>query len=285
MTLDSDEVSQARQRARDAYPALLKDYPEWKILDTLVKSPDALVPDALQQMLNLAPAELASNKDKQLGDHPYHLFLSLIEIAKRTAPDDQGKLVEFVAQLQKIALVNEATGQPLRNGVYLAWTQLPALGYTAADEWQSVDPLNPRTAPDEMRHYENLIALLAQLSDAADVDYNDHLVGEMDFSFWSMHAFKEAFEPQEGQPAPTDAALRVASLWIIYAADRLWANIKHARVFGKRGDNPGTIMTRKMWDSWHRGLLAARATCNDEETIKLISRAIGRAEEASVEER
>ncbi|KAI3325415.1 hypothetical protein HD806DRAFT_447588 [Xylariaceae sp. AK1471] len=284
MTLGSDEARQARQRARDAYPALLEAYPEWKVLNALVKEPDAPVADAVQQVLSLAPAAPASDKPASLGDHPYHIFLSLIEIAKRTPPEGQAKLVEFVARLQKNELVNKATGEPLKHEGYLVWTQLPALGYTAADEWNSVDVLDPSVSPDETRHYENLIALLAQLSATADVNYEDPVVGEMDFSFWSMRAFKDAFEPREGQRASTDAALRVASLWFVHAADRLWANIKHGRVFGRRGEGPGTVMTREMWDRWQRDLVAAQATCNDEETGKLISNALRCTEKASAQD-
>ncbi|KAI0545371.1 hypothetical protein F4679DRAFT_561470 [Xylaria curta] len=284
MTLGSIQAREARQRARDAYPALLAEYPEWKILNALVKNPDASVADAVQQILSLAPLETTSDKPASLGDHPYHIFLSLIEIAKRTPPETQTKLVEFVALLQKNALVNKATGQPLKHEGYLVWAQLPTLGYTAADEWASVDTLDSSLAPDEMRHYENLIALLAQLSAAADVDYDDLVVGEMDFSFWSMRAFKDAFKPREDQLVPTNAALRVASLWFVHAAKRLWANIEHKRVFGRRGDDPGTIMTREMWDSWQHGLLVARATCNDEQTLKLINNALRCLEEASAQE-
>ncbi|KAI0400849.1 hypothetical protein F4802DRAFT_583168 [Xylaria palmicola] len=274
MTLGSKEAREARQRARDAYPTLLEGYPEWKILDALVKEPAASVTDAVQKVLGLAPAKPYLNERAPLGDHPYHTFLSLIEIAKRTPPENQTKLVEFVARLQKNVVMNEATGEPLRHEGYLVWTQLPALGYTAADEWHSLDALDEGVSSDEIRHYENLAALLAQLSAAADVDYGDPVMGEMDFSFWPTYIFKAALEREEGQPAPTDAALRVASLWFMYAADRLWANAKHGRVFGRRGDDPGTRMTREMWDRWQRGLVAAQATCNDEETRRLISSAI-----------
>ncbi|KAJ2996588.1 hypothetical protein NUW58_g923 [Xylaria curta] len=283
MTLGSHEWFQAQQRARDAYPALVEGYPEWKILNTLVENPNASVTNAVEQMLSLAPAELASERPAVLGDHPYHIFLSLIEIAKRTPPEGQAKLVQFVARLQKNALINEATGQPLRHEGYLVWTQLPALGYTAADEWGSIVVLDDSLPPDQLRHYENLIALLAQLSAAADVDYNDPVVGEMDFSFWSMRAFKEAFTPGEGHLVPTNEALRVASLWLIYATDRLWANIKYGRVFGRRGNDPGTVMTAEMWDKWQHGLSVAKTTCNDEETLGLITSALRHMEQVAMQ--
>lgn len=105
----------------------------------------------------------------------------------------------------------------------------------------------------------------------------------MDFSFWSLRAFKDAFERRDGEPAPPDAALRVACLWLVYAADRLWANITHGRVFGRRpgSDGPGTVMTREMWDAWQRGLLASRETCVNEDTRKLISDALECTRQAS----
>ena len=146
-----------------------------------------------------------------------------------------------------------------------------------------IDVLDPSTPPEEAREYENFIALLAQLSGAAEVNYESPVVEEMDFSFWSTRAFKDAFEQRsEGQPAPTDAAVRVAGLWLTYAADRLWANIKHGRVFGRRGDDdPGTVITREMWEGWQRGLLASQETCESEETRNLIGDALRRTEQAS----
>ena len=147
MVLSSEQARAARRRARAEYPAQLRAFPEWRVLDALVKSPESSVADAVERLLGLAPAAPVTadtnnnnnnNEATAFGDHAYHTFLSLVELAKRTPPGRQAPLVECVARLQKHALADPATGEPLRHDGYLVWTQLPALGYVAADEWHSI---------------------------------------------------------------------------------------------------------------------------------------------------
>lgn len=70
--------------------------------------------------------------------HPWHTFCSLIEVAKRTDHEKQAKLVEFVVSLQKVKVVNPTTGEQLKSGGQLLWTEMPTLGYTAADDWNEI---------------------------------------------------------------------------------------------------------------------------------------------------
>lgn len=103
----------------------------------------------------------------------------------------------------------------------------------------------------------------------------------MDFSFWSFGAFKEVSEQTKDQQTPMAVAVRTACIWALYAADRLWANVKHGRVFGNRGDDPGTKITHEMWDSWRQALSDAQATCTEEDTKKLINKALAEMSRAS----
>lgn len=113
-------------------------------------------------------------------------------------------------------------------------------------------------------------SLLAQLSSAADVDYTDTRVPELDFSLWSLRAFKDAFEPRN----PTDAATRTACMWLMYGSRRLWANIQHGRVFGRRGDERGVVLTKEMWDSWAESLRRLKEGCPHSGTINLMDEAL-----------
>ncbi|KAI1115950.1 hypothetical protein F5Y14DRAFT_408736 [Nemania sp. NC0429] len=274
MTLGSEEYKQAKRKARENYPALLEPYPEFKILEAVTRDHDITAAEAARRINDLSRAALASNDSESFGDHAYHIALCLIEIAKRTAPQSQAKLVESVVCLQKYSLVDEQTSDPVRQDGYLVWSELPALGYTAADEWNAVDVLDPSVSADEIRLYENFIAFLAQLTAAAPADYDNPKIGEMDFSLWSLRAFKDAFDKTGKAVAAPEAAVRVAALWVIYAAERLWANIEHGRVFGRRGTDDETVMTREMWDSWQRGFQEMRTTCSDERTGALIHDAL-----------
>lgn len=116
------------------------------------------------------------------------------------------------------------------------------------------------------------------MSSAAHADYSDSTVAEMDFSFWSMRAFKEAFEGHN-QQAPADAAVRTACMWLIYASDRLWSNILHRQVFDRRGDDAGTVMTQEMWESWEEALRGLLDSCSPG-SIGLVDRALSRMKDA-----
>ncbi|KAI1810012.1 hypothetical protein GGS20DRAFT_233256 [Poronia punctata] len=276
MGLDSKEARAARERARETYSADLTAYPEFQAINVLVQKPTtSSVTDAIQRILDLTRAA-ASAEPGLIGDHLYHTSLSVIEIAKRTAPEDQVRLVEFVVRLQKNALVN-STGKPLTHDGYRVWTDVPCLGYIAADEWNAVDVLDPQATTLATSQYENLIAFLAQLSAAAPADDDDGRIPETDFSFWSIRAFKDAFSPNTGG----EAAMRVASRWMQYAATKILANVKHERVFGKRGDDPGTVMTTEMWDTWRDGFLTAQDIDWDEATGQGVSHALGCMDEAA----
>lgn len=130
-----------------------------------------------------------------------------------------------------------------------------------------------------LQRYENFIALLAQISAAYGVDYDEYKVSDMDFSYWSMRAFKEAFTDQY-EDKPTNSTVRTACMWLIHASDRLWSNITHRRVFDKRGDNPGVILTQEMWESWEQGLLRVRDTCSTD-TIEMVDRALSSMKDAN----
>lgn len=112
--------------------------PLYRVLETLVKEPDAFVSDVLEQFSRVTSAATISNANTPLGAHPYNTWCCVIEIAKRTPHRKQFGLVDFVTQLQKTKLYDPGTGEQMKSEGYLLWTELPALGYTAADEWNAV---------------------------------------------------------------------------------------------------------------------------------------------------
>lgn len=128
---------EARRRGRQARIDEMETYPEFKILETLVNDPKASPSDAVRQLLDLTTTAASTHEYRDLGVHPWHTSLSLIEIAKRNPPSRHTKLVECIAKLQKTRVTNPRTDEPLKINSGLVWTQLPSLGYTASDEWNS----------------------------------------------------------------------------------------------------------------------------------------------------
>lgn len=125
------------RRGKQAFIVEMEAFPEFKILEALVQQPEASAADAVQQIVDLTTVIAASNEPGDLGVHPWHTFKSLIEVAKRNTPSRHAKLVECIAQLQGVRVTDPRTGEPLKHKGYLVWEQLPALGYTIADEWNS----------------------------------------------------------------------------------------------------------------------------------------------------
>lgn len=116
----------------------MEEYPEFKIINQLVQQPDTSVSDALDQFSRLTSSLINTDNADPVGVHPWHTFCSLIEVAKRTDHEKQAKLVEFVVSLQKVKVVNPTTGEQLKSGGQLLWTEMPTLGYTAADDWNEI---------------------------------------------------------------------------------------------------------------------------------------------------
>lgn len=261
--------------------AELESTQEYKILNPLVHQSDASVTDAMQKLLNLTSATMTGNKPNNLGNHPYNVFTSLIDIVARTVPEKQSLLVDFISQLQKETVVNATTGEALTHYDRAVWNELPSFGWTIRDEWNT-DPAELDTKPAERQSWENKNAFLAQLTAAADVDYESDKISPMDFSLYALWSFRDAFETEASVQKPGDAAVRAACWWYIYAADRLWANVKHSRVFPKRsGISRGKYeekawrgYNRERWAAWQNGLVNAQANDMDEESKILIRDAL-----------
>lgn len=103
--------------------------PEFKALHSLVQ-PDATATgaDALHELSRITLAFISSDesKTKFLGNHIYYTMEVILELAARTAPMQQTKLVNFVIQLQRHAVTDPNTGEALRFHLYdndLVWTE------------------------------------------------------------------------------------------------------------------------------------------------------------------
>jgi hypothetical protein len=140
-----------------------------------------------------------------------------------------------------------------------------------------------------MQRWDNRNAFLAQLTAAAQVDYSNDWHHPLDFSLFALWAFGFAFEEHAPAGVSSDTAVRAACWWLIYAADRLWANVENGRKWeGEIGSGLGdyekkdwTGYNRERWGVWGEGLLAAKGTASDEDTRKLIENALAHIKRAS----
>jgi len=118
-----------RTQSRDAEaqenaPAELEQASAYQSLAALVQIPDVTVAHAVQQAVETC--------------EPSSIAYYLCELAQRTPPEQQEKLVSFVHELQKLRFMDEKTGEqkkyPDDRFGELLWSELPLFGVTWADE-------------------------------------------------------------------------------------------------------------------------------------------------------
>lgn len=114
--------------------------PEFTILHTLATDPDASEPHAVHESLNLTIVELPPkydlSRDQPERNVAWNIGVLTIDIAAKTAPVQQTKLLDFISRLQKVIVTYPRTGEMVkyRNFEYL-WTDLSSFEMHAADKY------------------------------------------------------------------------------------------------------------------------------------------------------
>jgi hypothetical protein len=117
-------------------------------------------------------------------------------------------------------------------------------------------------------------------------------VWPLDFSLYALLAFRGAFEFTAEPRAPTPTMLRAVSLWMIYAAERLWANVHTKSDYRHKGSNSNPAeegaayrkpkkgwigFNQERWELWVKGLENGREA-EDEDVRALVERALKQVE-------
>jgi len=117
------------------------------------------------------------------------------------------------------------------------------------------------STPEEDSHYYKEVAFLAQLrnSQESNVPGPNNVPGPFDFSIYALWDLRDAFENDTEPEAHHIILLRAASLWILYCADRLWANIQAQRNFVHKAFNTNNggagehyVKQKKKWSSFNQ---------------------------------
>ncbi|KAH4846834.1 hypothetical protein HBI31_100440 [Parastagonospora nodorum] len=176
-----------------------------------------------------------------------------------TPSSQQAALVDFVRTLQQQKIIDLATGDHLRFDPHYnetLWTDVPLFGINVANYWNC--------DPDAEIQYINKVAFLARItSSPANFPLQPrNTIGPFDFSLYALWDFREAFENTAEPRAPNTTVLRVAALWMIHAADRLWENVRAKRDFRHRASGLGSMKER--WDIWIKGFENGKEVENKE---------------------
>lgn len=104
----------------------LEQTPEYKIIATLLEQPDVPIQNVVENLIECT--RLDEKVPIEESRHFYHTACAIQEVARRTAPQDQDKLCDFVIALRRYSSQRHGTGEPVRSQV---------IGWTFGDEFHS----------------------------------------------------------------------------------------------------------------------------------------------------
>lgn len=131
MTLESPPTKEKAREGHARFIAELQEKQEFAILESIVKQPSISPAQAVEHLVKLT---LQREAEDEVDSHCYDTACSFLEIVARTTPDQQQSLISFFHQLRAVTVADPATGKPIRSDDVVVWEDLPAFGYTIADE-------------------------------------------------------------------------------------------------------------------------------------------------------
>ncbi|KAJ6439402.1 NAD-dependent epimerase/dehydratase family protein [Purpureocillium lavendulum] len=271
-------LTAAKKPAPGEVPRWIKELEplgQFKLFDRLANDVSMSVAEAIRQFSGLTYDAIANGslnpQNETYSTFPGKTWESLIEVAMRTPPEKQTKLAEFAVQVQKTTVTDPKTGGMMKHDGALLWAEMPALDLTVWDQWESIDTheRDRKERPEDLRRQERFIALIAQISSAATIDYSKQSVHDLDFTTYSQGAFNIAFKTI-GDHVPTDSDIRTACIWLTYAPQRIWANIHYGKVYGDQHFTAGAVYVQGNWDSWKENLQRLKKSCRDQEICEML---------------
>jgi len=258
--------------------------------------------DALQHIHHLIVIEVAANRGKPVnglingakpelaGILPDCVADVLVELACRTDPPDQGRLVEFASQLYGQTELDPESGEPLRQDNRKVWSENNSLILSANRTWRDrlgvsdsdwggvfnirtcnfssqlkyswfpeltgillIDADDVQLSAEKKGRLVNLVAFTAQLTQAAppELAYGNNPLHWAHIALWSMRAaFEDGIQLHEIVGTTT---LQVACLWFTYAVDAVWACVEKELQGGNDFiSGPGSQYKGKDWKGFNK---------------------------------
>ena len=93
-------------------------------------------PDATEQTVAAAVQTFndQASSASSIGDYLWEAFNAVFDVAARTPPEKQGRLLEFADRLRQTT-ATDANGQPLSYEGGVVWKDMPSFGWVARDLW------------------------------------------------------------------------------------------------------------------------------------------------------
>ncbi|KAK4120311.1 hypothetical protein N657DRAFT_580017 [Parathielavia appendiculata] len=215
--------------------------------------------------------ERAKSAPFSIGDFLWEAFNAVFDVAGCTPGERQGRLLEFLGQLQQTTAA-DAEGRPLRYEGGFVWEDMPSFGWVARDRW-NFDICDPSAIPQDRSKWENWAALLAKLTSLARSDNPQH---PFDFSLFGLWTMRTAFEGAPLETAALASAVKHADIWVRYSGERLRRLCRDGRTFqgnsgvagSKYADRGWRGFSKERWTAWRDELRAARDRHGDDAVIQ-----------------
>lgn len=128
-----------REKTRVAHATWLlelEERPEFKLLHSFLQQSDVSQDDTIHQLVELTHQ---SALDDTIGNHCWMTACSFLELAGRTAPEQQSRIIGLLLSLRSVILTDTSSNEPwtFEDGQGIVWQDLPTFGYTIADEMGS----------------------------------------------------------------------------------------------------------------------------------------------------
>lgn len=136
MTPDSPLTREKTRAAHANWIQELEQRPEFSLLVSFLQHPEFSQDDAIHQLVDLT---YKSALEETIGNHCWMTACSFLELAGRTAPEQQSRLIDLLLSLRSTSLTDTSTNEPwtFEDGEGIVWQDLPTFGYTIADEMGS----------------------------------------------------------------------------------------------------------------------------------------------------
>ncbi|KAF2137757.1 uncharacterized protein K452DRAFT_321604 [Aplosporella prunicola CBS 121167] len=150
----------------------LRESETFRMLEALVQQPDVSPEDAVQHLVDRILNALKPDNGYEFLPCD-GIAICTIEVAIRTSPEKQRKLIDMLLLLQDTTVINPATGAPViveHDSINLgvAFRDLPSFGYILTDNVNAHSMDKPAHLPEVEQHWVNHMTFLAQVS-AAEV--------------------------------------------------------------------------------------------------------------------
>ncbi len=101
-------------------------------------------PDATEHTVATAVQTLndQATSASSIGDYLWEAFNAVFDVAARTPPEKQGRLLEFLGRLRQTT-ATDANGQPLSYEGGVVWKDMPSFGWVSRDLWNFGTQLTP----------------------------------------------------------------------------------------------------------------------------------------------